>query len=129
MFKSNWYYSLTKPLFSPPNWIFAPVWAMLYLSMFIALVLYLGKYDNNKKLGYVYFIVQLVLNMLWSPVFFGMRNISLALLVVVLLDIFVFLTIKKFYSVSKISGIILIPYMLWILFATYLNIGYLVLNG
>ena len=128
MFKSNWYYSLTKPLFSPPNWIFAPVWAMLYLSMFIALVLYLGKYDNNKKLGYVYFIVQLVLNMLWSPVFFGMRNISLALLVVVLLDIFVFLTIKKFYSVSKISGIILIPYMLWILFATYLNIGYLVLN-
>ena len=129
MFKSVWYYNLTKPPLAPPDWIFPPVWSILYFSMLIALLLYLFKPAQNKKLGYIYFIAQLILNFLWTPTFFYLQNIVLALIVIILLDIFVILTIKSFYKVSKISGLILMPYLLWILFATYLNIGYLVLNA
>ena len=129
MFKSVWYYNLTKPPLAPPDWIFPPVWSILYFSMLVALLLYLFKPTQNKKSGYIYFIAQLILNLLWTPAFFYLRNIVLALIVIILLDIFVILTIKSFYKVSKISGLILIPYLIWILFATYLNIGYLVLNA
>ena len=129
MFKSVWYYNLTKPPLAPPDWIFPPVWSILYFSMLVALLLYLFKPAQNKKLGYIYFAVQLILNLLWTPAFFYLQNIVLALIVIILLDIFVILTIKSFYKVSKISGLILIPYLIWILFATYLNIGYLILNA
>ena len=129
MFKSVWYYNLTKPPLAPPDWIFPPVWSILYFSMLVALLLYLFKPSQNKKSGYIYFAVQLILNLLWAPVFFYLKNMFLALIVIILLDIFVILTIKSFYKVSKISGLILIPYLIWILFATYLNIGYLVLNA
>lgn len=129
MFKSVWYYNLTKPPLAPPDWIFPPVWSILYFSMLVALLLYLFKLAQNKKSGYIYFAVQLILNLLWAIVFFYLKNMFLALIVIILLDIFVILTIKSFYKVSKISGLILIPYLIWILFATYLNIGYLVLNA
>ena len=129
MFKSVWYYNLTKPPLAPPDWIFSPVWSILYFSMLVALLLYLFKPAQNKKSGYIYFAVQLILNLLWAIVFFYLKNMFLALIVIILLDIFVILTIKSFYKVSKISGLILIPYLIWILFATYLNIGYLVLNA
>lgn len=129
MFKSVWYYNLTKPPLAPPDWIFPPVWSILYFSMLVALLLYLFKPTQNKKSDYIYFAVQLILNLLWTPAFFYLQNIVLALIVIILLDIFVILTIKSFYKVSKISGLILMPYLLWILFATYLNIGYLVLNA
>lgn len=129
MFKSVWYYNLTKPPLAPPDWIFPPVWSILYFSMLVALLLYLFKPAQNKKSDYIYFIAQLFLNLLWAPVFFYLKNMFLALIVIILLDIFVILTIKSFYKVSKISSLILIPYLIWILFATYLNIGYLVLNA
>ena len=129
MFKSVWYYNLTKPPLAPPDWIFPPVWSILYFSMLVALLLYLFKPAQNKKSGYIYFAVQLILNLLWTHAFFYLKNMFLALIVIILLDIFVILTIKSFYKVSKISGLILIPYLIWILFATYLNIGYLVLNA
>ena len=129
MFKSVWYYNLTKPPLAPPDWIFPPVWSILYFSMLVALLLYLFKPAQNKKSGYIYFAVQLILNLLWAIVFFYLKNMFLALIVIILLDIFVILTIKSFYKVSKISGLILIPYLIWILFVTYLNIGYLVLNA
>ena len=129
MFKSVWYYNLTKPPLAPPDWIFPPVWSILYFSMLVALLLYLFKPAQNKKSDYIYFIAQLFLNLLWAPVFFYLKNMFLALIVIILLDIFVILTIKSFYKVSKLSALILIPYLIWILFATYLNIGYLVLNA
>ena len=129
MFKSVWYYNLTKPPLAPPDWIFPPVWSILYFSMLVALLLYLFKPAQNKKSGYIDFIAQLILNLLSTPAFFYLKNMFLALIVIILLDIFVILTIKSFYKVSKISGLILIPYLIWILFATYLNIGYLVLNA
>lgn len=129
MFTSSWYYNLLKPPLAPPDWIFPPVWSILYFSILVALLLYLFKPAQNKKSGYIYFIAQLFLNLLWAPVFFYLKNMFLALIVIILLDIFVILTIKSFYKVSKISGLILIPYLIWILSATYLNIGYLVLNA
>ena len=129
MFKSAWYYNLLKPPLTTPDCFFSPVWAILYFSILMALLLYFFKPAQNKKSGYIYFTAQLIFNLLWTPVFFYMKNIVLALIVIILLDTFVILTIKFFYNVSKISGLILIPYLIWVLFATYLNIGYLVLNA
>ena len=128
MINSVWYHNLIKPMFSPPDWLFTPVWAVLYLTILASLVLYSFKKEDNKLQGYIYFAIQIVLNILWTPVFFGLKNILLGLIVILALDIFVFLTIRKFYSISKPAGIILIPYFLWILFATYLNFAYLILN-
>ena len=105
MFKSVLYYNLTKPPLAPPDWIFPPVWSILYFSMLVALLLYLFKPAQNKKSGYIYFAVQLILNLLWAIVFFYLKNMFLALIVIILLDIFVILTIKSFYKVSKISGL------------------------
>lgn len=129
MFNSIWYDSLTKPFLNPPAEIFSPVWIILYATILIALIVYTIKIAHKSKfLGYVYFVAQMVLNLIWSPVFFYFHNIGLALIIIILLDIAVFMNIKEFYSVSKISGIILIPYLIWILFATYLNISFFVLN-
>ena len=129
MFNSLWYKNLIKPVLTPPNQVFAPVWSFLYLTIFLALILFLFNEDENKKLGLIYFSIQMILNISWVFIFFGLKSILLSLFVVILIDIFLILTIKEFYAVSKISGIILIPYLLWTLFATYLNYGYLILNG
>lgn len=129
MFKSVWYYNLLKPPFAPPDWVFQPVWSILYFTIFAALLLYIFKPAQNKTSGYIYFVAQLIFNILWIPTFFYLKNIILALIVIIFLDIFVVLTIKSFYKVSKISALILIPYLIWILFATYLNIGYFVFNA
>lgn len=123
-----WYFSLAKPYLTPPAWIFAPVWSFLYLTIAFSFVLYFLKKDENKGLGYLYFLVQMILNLIWTPVFFGTKNILLALIVIILMDVFIILTIKKFYEVRKFAGLILIPYLIWTLFATYLNFGYFILN-
>lgn len=128
MFKSIWYYNLNKPPLTPPDWIFLPIWSILYLTIFIALVLYIFKPAKNKKSGYIYFVLQLIFNFLWTPAFFYLQNIPLSLIIIILLNILVILTIQSFYKVSKLSGLILIPYFIWLLFATYLNMEYFVLN-
>lgn len=129
MFNSLWYDSLNKPFLNPPAWIFSPVWIILYTTLLIALILYTIKpVKTNRILGYVFFIIQLGLNLMWSPAFFQLHNIKLALIIVLFMDLFALLTIIKFYSVSKLSGLIMIPYFLWIMFATYLNFNFLLLN-
>jgi tryptophan-rich sensory protein len=106
------------------------VWTILYILIFISLALFIfAKSDFSKRKGYVLFAIQMLLNLLWSPVFFLMQNIGLALFIIILLDIFVLLTAKNFYKISKPAGILLFPYLLWISFATYLNIAYFVLNN
>ena len=129
MYDSIWYNSLTKPFLTPTAYIFAPIWIALYTTLLVALILYAINFSRTKKLkGYIYFIVQLLLNLAGSPAFFVLHNIRLALCIVVLLDIFVLLMIIRFFRVCKIAGIILIPYFIWILFATYLNVSFLILN-
>lgn len=128
MFQSSWYKSLIKPILAPPDWIFAPAWVILYLMILLSFIFYLFSKHEDKNSGYVFFFIQLILNFAWSPIFFALHNIGLAFFVIILLDIFVFLTINKFLKVSKIAGLLLVPYFVWILYATYLNAGYLFLN-
>ena len=129
MFNLSWFYSLKRPFLSPPAWVFAPVWAILYLTILISFLIYgLKKSDYNKTWGYLLFFLQLILNLVWSPVFFHFHNISLALAIIVLLDVLTLCTIIEFIRISKTAGLLLIPYLLWIIFATYLNIRYLILN-
>ena len=129
MFDSKWYNSLTKPFLSPPSSIFRPVWSILYVLIIVSFILYALKHSEiNKLKGYIFFGIQMILNGLWTPVFFYFKNMELAFVCIILMDIFVFLTIKEFYKISKTASLILIPYFIWILFATYLNFGYIRLN-
>ena len=129
MFNSIWYQSLNRPFLSPPAWIFMPMWTILYITIFISLIFYAKSNKlQDKKWGYTLFILQMLANFAWSPVFFGLKNIPFALAIIILLDILVLFNIIEFYKNSKIAGFLLIPYFIWILFATYLNFGYLILN-
>lgn len=128
MYNSDWYNSLIKPFLSPPDGVFLPVWTVLYITILISFILYFTNPNKNKKSGYIFFFVQFVLNLSRSFVFFKFKSISGGLIIIFLMGVFIFLTIKKFYSVSKVSGLILIPYFLWVLFAAYLNLGFLILN-
>lgn len=129
MIDYSWYQTLVQPPFQPPSWLFTPMWIFLYILMAISLVFYIKtKTFESKTRGYVLFIIQLLLNLSWSPIFFGMKNISLALIVILFLDLFVLLNIIEFKKISPKASILLIPYLLWILFATYLNLGYFILN-
>lgn len=125
----SWYSTLIQPPLKPPAWIFAPVWTILYISMGVALFLYARKESAvSKAWGYVLFFTQLLVNLAWSPAFFGLKNIVLALVLIILLDILVLFNIIEFFKVSKSAARCLIPYFIWLIFATYLNIGIVVLN-
>lgn len=129
MYKSLWYENLQKPFLNPPSWLFRPAWIIMYISLLSSFLIYLcTKSETNKAYGYVYFGLQFVLNILWSPVFFYYKKIGIALLIVIFMIIFTILTIVEFYKVSKLSAYILIPYLLWIIFAAYLNFSFLILN-
>lgn len=125
----TWYDSLIKPFLNPPAWIFTPAWIFLYFTMFLSLVFFAIKRARaDKTKGYIYFILQLLVNFLWTPAFFMMKNVPLSVIIILILDILVILNIKYFYNVSRTAAYILIPYFLWLIFATYLNIGILILN-
>ncbi len=129
MIDLNWYSTLNLPPLNPPSWIFAPAWTALYTTIFISLILFIIKRTETPKvLGYVLFFAQILLNLGWTPVFFTFHKIGLALAILILMDILVYFNIKEFYKISKKSAYFLIPYFLWIIFATYLNAGILVLN-
>lgn len=129
MLNFSWYQTLIKPPLAPPAWLFSPVWIVLYILMSISIFLYARKQNNkNKSWGYVLFFTQLLVNFAWTPAFFGLKNIGFALALIILLDILVLFNIIEFFKVSKTAGKLLIPYFIWILFATYLNFGYFILN-
>lgn len=119
----TWYDSLKKPFFSPPNWIFGPVWTILYTLMGISayLVWRQGINDPHVKTALIIFGVQLFLNAIWSPIFFGFKAIHVALIVIAIMWIAILLTILAFFKISTVAAILLIPYILWVSFATILN--------
>jgi len=126
---TNWYAFINKPLFSPPNWIFAPVWTLLYILMGISAFLIWKKRDNLKtKQAFIFYGIQLILNALWSIIFFGMHNPGLALLEIIILWLFILITLIKFYKINKIAGLLFIPYLLWVSFASILNYAIWMLN-
>lgn len=125
----NWYNTLNKPAFTPPSWVFAPAWTVLYIMIFLSFVVFMvTKTEQDKTLGIWLFLTQLLLNFLWSPVFFYWKNISLSLVIIILLLAFLLLAIINFFKVSKLSAILLIPYFLWICYAAYLNYGFMMMN-
>jgi len=129
MYDSLWYDSLIKPVIQPPAWIFTPVWVILYGMLFAALILYAVTVTSEKKMnGYVYFIVHMIFNLLWSPVFFYLHKIDIALVIILIMIFTAVLMIIRFFRVSKLAGFFLLPYFLWLIFAFYLNFEFLILN-
>lgn len=120
---NTWYTTLNKPSFNPPNEIFAPVWTVLYILMGVAagIVWSKGFHHIWVKTALYHFGFQLLFNALWSIVFFGFQSPSWALLVILVLLTLIILTIKWFRVVSKLAALLLIPYLLWVGFATVLN--------
>ncbi len=119
-----WYDSLVKPVFNPPSWLFGPVWTTLYIMMGIAAGLVWSRIDVERPLvrkAMIFFAIQLVLNVLWSFLFFMFNNMLLALIEIVLLWLLIFETYNLFKKVNKIAGYLLIPYLAWVAFATLLN--------
>ena len=118
----TWYATLKKPFFTPPNWIFSPVWISLFILMGISLFfVWRRTHHPTFKIAFIFFFVQLILNILWSIFFFGLRSPLLGLVDIVLLWIAILFTIFNFLKVSKFSGALLLPYLAWVSFATLLN--------
>jgi len=126
----GWYQTLEKPFFTPPSWLFAPAWITLYLLMGIALFLVLRKGLKKKgiKIALIFFFIQLFLNSLWSIIFFGLKSPFWAFMEIIILWLFILLTIIKFFKISKASGWLMIPYILWVTFASILNFSIFYLN-
>lgn len=125
----EWFDSLNKPFLAPPDWFFTPVWIVLYIMITASLLIFIsGGMTKEKRIPLVFFFTQLALNLAWTPVFFGMQNITGAFIIIIFMYIFLLLTIITFFKHSKTASLLQIPYLLWISFAAYLNFGYLVLN-
>jgi len=127
----TWYANLEKPSFTPPNWVFSPVWITLFVLMGIAafLVWNKGLSDQRVKIALSIFAVQLILNVLWSVMFFGLRSPLAGLIEIAILWIAILLSIFYFLKVSNIAGILLMPYILWVSFAAVLNFSIWRLNS
>lgn len=124
----TWYAQLDKPPFLPPNEIFGPVWTLLYLLMGIALALVILRKADVKKPAYAWFGVQLTLNTLWSVVFFGLHLPWLAAVIIVALICSIVMTAIKFRQIEPATIWMVAPYLAWVCFATYLNVGVAILN-
>ncbi|WOX55798.1 MULTISPECIES: TspO/MBR family protein [unclassified Methanoculleus] len=126
----TWYAALAKPDLTPPAWIFGPTWTVLYILMGVALYFVWSKGwgQKNVQVAMTIFAVQLALNVLWSYFFFGLQSPFFALLGIVLLWVAILMTIGAFYRVSVPAAVLLVPYLLWVSFAAYLNYGIYVLN-
>ncbi len=128
---TGWYVGLVKPVLNPPSWVFGPVWTVLYLLMGVALWLVwvdMAAAPVARQRALILFTVQLVLNMLWSIIFFGLQSPGWALVDIILLWLAIFVTIITFIKVSKMAAWLLLPYILWVSFAIYLNFSIWILN-
>ena len=128
---AGWYKDLVKSPLNPPNWLFGPAWSILFALMGISAFLIYEKGLKNKKVREALniFIAQFIFNIAWSFIFFGAKLPKLALIEIVILWFLILLTIVKFYRISKTAGLILLPYLFWVTFATFLNWSVVVLNN
>lgn len=126
----NWYAGLVKPALNPPAWVFGPVWTILFVLIGISVFLIWkkGLQQKNIKIALSIFIGQLILNTLWSIIFFGLNSPGWALVDIVLLWLAIIWTILVFYKISKPATYLLVPYILWVSFAVYLNYVIWILN-
>ena len=126
-FKEPWYSMLVMPTYNPPAWVFAPVWTTLYLFMTIAIWKFWHSKNRDIDTIYIY-IVHLIFNTTWSIVFFVFHKITLALIVLVILILLIITLIVRFKRVNLLSFYLMIPYLLWCLFALLLNLSLIILN-
>ena len=126
-YKEPWYSLLNKPTFNPPDWVFGPVWITLYLMMAIAIWLFWHSKNRDKNTVYIY-LIHLVFNTTWSVVFFVLHNMVLALFVLILLIGLIINLILRFKRVNVVSSSLMIPYLLWCIFALFLNINLIFIN-
>jgi len=126
----TWYATLAKPSFSPPDWLFAPVWTSLYILMGVAAFLVWRKGLENKqvRIALIVFLVQLILNALWSIAFFGLQCPLCGLTIISVLWLAILATTILFYRVSRVASVLLWPYLLWVSFASVLNGSIWLLN-
>ncbi len=126
-YKEPWYSSLNKPVFSPPDWVFGPVWTILYLMMTIAIWLFWHSKNRDIKTVYIY-LIHLICNTTWSIVFFVFHNMIVALFVLICLIGLIINLILRFRRVKLFSTYLMIPYLLWCCFALILNIRLIMIN-
>ena len=127
----SWYLTLTKPVFNPPNWIFGPVWSMLYLMIWYSFYQIWDKFWTLKKIPNKVkgiYALQLFLNFMWSITFFGMQNPWLWLINILVLWVVILINISLFYKIKKSAGLLLVPYIFWVSFASLLNYAIFILN-
>lgn len=124
----EWYASLSKPSFNPPNWIFGPVWTTLYLMMGVA-AWGVWRYGRNCRAALTLFAIQLALNAAWSPLFFGLHRPDLALIDLIALWIAIVVTIVAFHRQVRWAAMLLLPYLAWVSFAGVLNFAIWRLNA
>ena len=122
---STWYSTINKPSFNPPNWLFGPVWTTLFILMGVALYLV---WTIGDKQAIIFFAVQLLLNILWSVLFFGLKAPFFAFIEIIILWAAILMTIFVFYKVSPKAAYLLVPYILWVTFAAILNFSIWRLN-
>ena len=126
-FKEPWYSLLNKPVFNPPDWIFAPVWTTLYIMMTVAVWIFWHTKNKNINTIYIYFI-HLIFNTTWSVVFFVFHNMVLAFIVLIILIALIINLILRFKRVNMFSVYLMIPYLLWCCYALILNTSLLIMN-
>ncbi len=125
----TWYAAINKPFFTPPNWIFGPVWTTLYILMGVSLYLvWQSKPSKNRTYALVLFSIQLLLNTVWSILFFGLQSPLFAFIEIIFLLFSILLTARYSYFVSKGAGYLFIPYICWVTFASLLNFAIFLLN-
>lgn len=124
------YQTLNQPPLAPPGWVFPVAWGILYALMGIAAgLIYLNRGDDRaREQALIYYGIQLAVNFSWSIVFFRFQALWFAVVIILVLDILVFITQRHFSRISKAAGWLMVPYLLWLLFATYLAVGVFFLN-
>lgn len=127
---NTWYQTLERPPLTPPSWVFSPVWAVLYATIVVAIFLYYRSHPGPRwRWTTVVLAFHLLTNFLWTALFFGLKSPGYALADIVLLVVSLGVVLRLFWTSSRASSILLVPYLLWVLFATYLNAGFFWLNG
>lgn len=127
---TTWYAQLAKPAWTPPDWAFGPVWSTLYVLIGVALFLVWRQGLDRRDVRYalLIFAIQLILNILWSVVFFGLHSLLGGFILILLLWIAIFANIIAFYVISRAAGLIMIPYLVWVSIASYLNYSVYLIN-
>lgn len=125
---NGWYSQIQKPSWNPPNWIFGPVWTSLYILMGIAAGIVWNSKDDEKVRALLLFILQFMFNLAWSYIFFARHEIGMAFAEIIIMLLLIILTTISFFRVKKIAGYLMVPYILWVSFATCLNGAIWMLN-